>query len=86
VSRRRDPGQLADRLAAETEVPVDVASARRDVPAGHRSGQRAWHVSWLDGPTVAGMRAKADCAAGEAGFDPAELVYAGHLGGRARWR
>ena len=40
-------------------------------------------MSWLDGPTAAGMRAIAGRAAGEAGFDPGELVYARGLSGRA---
>ena len=39
-------------------------------------------MSWLDGPTAARMRGIAERAAGEAGFDPDELVYARGLSGR----
>jgi hypothetical protein len=62
MSRSRAHRLLQLDLAAATGVPVEVRWGSC-VPSVHHPGGWAWHVFWSDGPTGAGMRAKAERAA-----------------------
>jgi hypothetical protein len=83
VNRSRAARQLAQRLTAAAQVPVEI---RWDSSGASSRRGRGWayHVDWSDGPTRTGMRdlvdQLVDQAAGDgadpiAGLDPAELVY-----------
>jgi len=75
VSSSRQAQALEHLLAAETGVPVEVRWDN-SIASAHRPRRWAWHVSWPDGPTVEGMRAKAEQhAALLPGLDPDGLVY-----------
>lgn len=74
-SRSRSYRLLQLDLAATTGVPVEVRWDSSSLSA-RRPGKWAWHVFWSDGPTTAGMRAKAEQAAVDlSGLDVDELVY-----------
>lgn len=75
MSRSRAHRLLQLDLAATTGVPVEVRWDSSHSSASMPGGW-AWHVFWSDGPTVAGMRAKAEQAARTlAEVDPDRLVY-----------
>jgi hypothetical protein len=75
MSNSRKARALEHLLAAETGVPVEVRWDK-SIACEHRHRRWAWHVSWPDGPTVEGMRAKTEQhGARLPGLDPEGFVY-----------